>query len=110
VALAANGEGDDFPEKFDRRRKRSGNDDDDDDGGGITDEVKAVGSNNTKRQPTYGYYCLYQVWGTCLGFEWLLMAIGGEDFKLDGNLDAENISLPLELTENAFKVRRKRRD
>mmetsp|Transcript_7447 Transcript_7447/g.22019 ORF Transcript_7447/g.22019 Transcript_7447/m.22019 type:complete len:345 (-) Transcript_7447:33-1067(-) len=38
----------------------------------------------------------FPVWGTCLGFEWLVEAIGGTDI-LTGGYDAENVSLALDL-------------
>jgi gamma-glutamyl hydrolase len=44
------------------------------------------------------------LWGTCLGFEWLLIAASGDVDILDpptGQMDAYNISLPLEFTSLA---------
>lgn len=40
------------------------------------------------------------LWGTCLGFEWLLKLATNDTLKLDP-LDAENISLSLNLTSDA---------
>jgi len=40
----------------------------------------------------------FPIWGTCLGFEWLVQLAGGE---LDTGFDSENVSLPLELTDAA---------
>lgn len=48
---------------------------------------------------------VHQVWATCLGLEWLLQALGGQDFALDTALDAWNVSLPLEYTSEAAEVR-----
>jgi gamma-glutamyl hydrolase len=44
------------------------------------------------------------LWGTCLGFEWLIIATSGDLDILDpkdGQMDAYNISLPLEFTSSA---------
>ena len=47
----------------------------------------------------------YPIWGTCDGFEWL-MQIGAEDNGvLTGGFDAENLSLPLNLTAAASSSR-----
>lgn len=43
----------------------------------------------------------FPLWGTCLGFEWLLMGVSGNDNILDCGFDSENISLPLDYTEEA---------
>mmetsp|Transcript_25971 Transcript_25971/g.38376 ORF Transcript_25971/g.38376 Transcript_25971/m.38376 type:complete len:322 (-) Transcript_25971:23-988(-) len=40
----------------------------------------------------------FPVWGTCLGFEFLLMLASGRDNILEGGYDAENVSLPLKRT------------
>ena len=40
----------------------------------------------------------YPVWGTCLGFEWLLEATANSSTVLQKGFDAENITLPLNLT------------
>ena len=42
----------------------------------------------------------FPVWGTCLGFEWLMEAVGGPAVVTDG-FDASNVSLPLALTPAA---------
>lgn len=39
----------------------------------------------------------FPIFGTCLGFEYLLMLASGKDDILEGGFEAENISLPLEL-------------
>jgi gamma-glutamyl hydrolase len=39
----------------------------------------------------------FPIWGTCLGFEYLIMLASEDDFILEGGFDAENISLPLTL-------------
>ena len=39
----------------------------------------------------------FPIWGTCMGFEYLLMLASGKDDILEGGFDAENISLPLQL-------------
>lgn len=44
------------------------------------------------------------LWGTCMGFEWLLMSATRDANILDpktGQMDAYNLSIPLEFTENA---------
>lgn len=44
------------------------------------------------------------LWGTCLGFEWLLMCTSRDENILDPNLgqyDSFNLSLPLEFTDAA---------
>ena len=43
------------------------------------------------------------VWGTCLGFEWLLEIVGG--VALDAGFDAHNLSLPLALEPAAESSR-----
>lgn len=46
-----------------------------------------------------------QVWGTCMGFEWLMVGLSQQDdFRLDVGYDAWNISLPLNLTDDALEV------
>jgi len=40
----------------------------------------------------------FPIWGTCLGFEWLVQLSGG---TLDTGFDSENISLPLVMTDAA---------
>jgi gamma-glutamyl hydrolase len=45
------------------------------------------------------------LWGTCMGFQWLLLSAAHGDLKLDPSdgtqMDAENISLPLVFTDKA---------
>lgn len=43
----------------------------------------------------------FPIWGTCLGFEWLVQILSGDDEILQSGFDAENISLPLNLTNDA---------
>lgn len=38
------------------------------------------------------------LWGTCMGFEWLLISATRDEGILDGVMDAENLSIPLEFT------------
>jgi gamma-glutamyl hydrolase len=40
----------------------------------------------------------FPVWGTCLGFEWLMIATSGNDSILDSVFDSENYSIPLDFT------------
>jgi hypothetical protein len=40
-----------------------------------------------------------------MGWEWLAQTVGGAGFLLDHGMDAENISLPLDLTPWAKEVR-----
>lgn len=43
---------------------------------------------------------VFPVWGTCLGFEWMMEAVGGATIVTSG-FNAENLSLPLTLTPAA---------
>jgi len=43
----------------------------------------------------------FPVWGACLGFEWIMMALGGLDALDASGLDAENLTLPLNFTADA---------
>lgn len=45
------------------------------------------------------------LWGTCLGFEWLMMAASANKEILVGNIDAENYSIPLDFTSAAESSR-----
>jgi len=45
------------------------------------------------------------LWGTCMGFEWLLIAATQNVSILDGVFDAHNYSIPLEFVPNAGKSR-----
>jgi len=47
---------------------------------------------------------VFPVWGTCLGFEWMMEAIGGAGAVVSG-FDSENASLPLALTDAAATSR-----
>mmetsp|Transcript_44270 Transcript_44270/g.89371 ORF Transcript_44270/g.89371 Transcript_44270/m.89371 type:complete len:346 (+) Transcript_44270:68-1105(+) len=51
---------------------------------------------NAKTANAGGDY--FPVWGTCMGFQWLLQLEGA---SLDGGFDSENVSLPLNMTEAA---------
>ena len=43
----------------------------------------------------------YPIWGTCLGFEWLMQMAAEEDGVLHDGFDSENLPLPLDLTAAA---------
>lgn len=43
----------------------------------------------------------FPVWGACLGFEWIMLALGGQDTLDASGLDAENMTLPLNFTAEA---------
>ena len=48
------------------------------------------------------------LWGTCMGFQWLLIAASRDQDVLDpksGQMDAYNYSIPLEFTDSAAKSR-----
>jgi gamma-glutamyl hydrolase len=47
----------------------------------------------------------FPVWGTCLGFEWLIEVTSASDTILDKGFDSENITLALELTSAAADSR-----
>jgi len=47
----------------------------------------------------------YPIWGTCLGFEWIMQMVSEDDSIIDANLDAENYSIPLNLTSSAADSR-----
>lgn len=51
---------------------------------------KAVAANKAKDY--------FPVWGTCLGFEWLIQAFAQDENALQNGFDSENISLALNLT------------
>jgi gamma-glutamyl hydrolase len=40
----------------------------------------------------------FPIWGTCLGFEWLMMATSHNDNILDSTFDSEDYSIPLNFT------------
>jgi gamma-glutamyl hydrolase len=46
----------------------------------------------TLAKSTFGF----PIWGTCLGFEYLIMLASEDELILEGGFDAENISLPLD--------------
>mmetsp|Transcript_12905 Transcript_12905/g.31026 ORF Transcript_12905/g.31026 Transcript_12905/m.31026 type:complete len:311 (+) Transcript_12905:52-984(+) len=66
-------------------------------GGGadIPDAAQRIVDNALHKAEEGGYF---PVWGTCLGFEWLVQAVGGKS-ALQGGFDAENITLPLDFTD-----------
>ena len=43
----------------------------------------------------------FPVWGTCLGFEWVMQLASGDDGILTSGFDSENLTLPLNLTAGA---------
>ena len=45
----------------------------------------------------------FPIWGTCDGFEWMMQIGAADDHILTGGFDAENLSLPLNLTAAAAK-------
>ncbi|GLD98673.1 hypothetical protein PINS_up007390 [Pythium insidiosum] len=47
----------------------------------------------------------YPVWGTCLGFEWLLQLTAGDLSALESDFDAMNITMPLNFTAEASSSR-----
>eukprot|EP01038_Epipyxis_sp_PR26KG_P011606 gene11606-15544_t len=42
------------------------------------------------------------LWGTCMGFQWLLIAQARDSSILDGVFDSENYSIPLDFKEDAL--------
>mmetsp|Transcript_29095 Transcript_29095/g.43980 ORF Transcript_29095/g.43980 Transcript_29095/m.43980 type:complete len:325 (-) Transcript_29095:68-1042(-) len=46
----------------------------------------------------------FPVWGTCLGFEYMVRLASGRDDILEGGYDAENISLPLKRTASVSRL------
>jgi len=47
----------------------------------------------------------YAMWGTCLGFQWLTELVADSTHVLTSGFDSENISLALNLTDNAADSR-----
>eukprot|EP01059_Diplonema_ambulator_P007838 TRINITY_DN17351_c0_g1_i1.p1 TRINITY_DN17351_c0_g1~~TRINITY_DN17351_c0_g1_i1.p1 ORF type:complete len:314 (+),score=55.03 TRINITY_DN17351_c0_g1_i1:73-1014(+) len=47
----------------------------------------------------------FPLWGTCLGFEWLMQLASNDDHILSSGYDSENISLALQLTSDAGSSR-----
>jgi len=43
----------------------------------------------------------FPVWGACLGFEWIMEALGGKEALDASGLDAHNMTLPLNFTADA---------
>ena len=48
---------------------------------------------------------VFPIWGSCLGFEWIMELASGNDKILSNGLDSENLTLPLNLTAAAAKSR-----
>ena len=47
----------------------------------------------------------FPIWGTCLGFEWLLgLASGKDEFVLEGGYVSHNVSWPVELTSEESEL------
>lgn len=47
----------------------------------------------------------FPIWGSCLGFEWIMQLASGDDHILAGGFDSENLTLPLNLTAAAASSR-----
>jgi len=45
----------------------------------------------------------FPIWGTCLGYEWMIQIGAGRDSILESNFDSWNITLPLEFTSTGAK-------
>lgn len=50
----------------------------------------------------------FPIWGTCLGFQWLLMLTSHNDNILDGDFDSDNYTIPLNFTSELRNVRASR--
>ena len=46
----------------------------------------------------------FPIWGTCLGFQWLLMLTSHNDNILDGDFDSDNYTIPLNFTSELRNV------
>jgi gamma-glutamyl hydrolase len=55
--------------------------------------------DNALNISSHGGY--FPVYGACLGYEWIMMSIGGKDALDASDLDAENMTLPLNFTSDA---------
>jgi len=47
----------------------------------------------------------FPIWGSCLGFEWIMQLASGDDQILASGFDSENLTLPLNLTAAALSSR-----
>jgi gamma-glutamyl hydrolase len=47
----------------------------------------------------------FPLWGTCLGFEWIVMATAGTDDAIVDGFDSENINYPISYTAEASTSR-----
>lgn len=47
----------------------------------------------------------FPIWGSCLGFEWIMQLASGDDGILSNGFDSENLTLPLNLTAKAASSR-----
>jgi len=47
----------------------------------------------------------FPIWGSCLGFEWIMKLASEDDHVLRGGFDSENLTLPLNLTAAAATSR-----
>mgnify|MGYP002631418548 CR=1 FL=1 len=47
----------------------------------------------------------FPIWGSCLGFEWIMQLASADDKILVNGLDSENLTLPLNLTDSAATSR-----
>ena len=48
---------------------------------------------------------VFPIWGSCLGFEWIMQLASDDDKILSNGFDSENLTLPLNLTAAAAKSR-----
>ena len=48
---------------------------------------------------------IFPIWGSCLGFEWIMQLASGDDNILSSGFDAENLTLALNLTARARSSR-----
>jgi gamma-glutamyl hydrolase len=69
-------------------------------GGGadLPDAAQHVVDNALRISSQGGYFPVY---GACLGYEWIMMALGGKEVLDANGLDAENMTLPLNFTADA---------
>jgi len=67
-------------------------------GNALPDAAQRVVDNALSISSSGGHF---PVWGACLGFEWIMMALGGKDALDASGLDAENMTLPLNFTADA---------
>jgi len=48
---------------------------------------------------------VFPIWGSCLGFEWIMQLASGDDNILTNGFDSENLTLPLNLTATGASSR-----